>query len=353
MASGPLESYRVESRIGAGRIGTVYRARDVPSGRPAAIKVLSPELSKDLARVTSFLEEVHATAKLQHPGIVDVLDSGHCEDGSPYIAMELLDGESLAYRLAREGRLRWPQACSLARQLASALAVAHRAGIVHRDLRPDSVFLVTEPGPRGERTKLLDFGNARLAGPAAGAPAYMSPEQCRGVGQVDHHTDIYSLGCILFEMVCGRPPFHEEDADLLTAHLTRPPPLPCWLAPELPDALERLILRMLAKREADRPRSMETVAIELDAIAGGRSTAAVSARPSPAMFSVREERRAQQPSGVAADRDGAGEVQAVCVRRWSRRASLYVVAGVAVVSVALIIAAVVVGWRASAGGPPV
>jgi len=258
----------------------VYRVEHTLLGRAAAVKVLQPELSRNQDMVDRFFNEARATAQLQHPGIVEVFDFGYAEDGAAFIVMELLHGENLTSRIAREGRLPWPTACRFARQIASALAAAHRAQIVHRDLKPDNVFLVIEPDQREERTKVLDFGIAKLADAGAsgsvktradlimGTPAYMSPQQCRGAGQVDHRADIYSLGCIVFEMVCGRPPFVGEGfGDLVAAHMVTPPPPPRQLAVDLPGPLERLILRMLAKAEADRPQSMEAVAVELEAIA--------------------------------------------------------------------------------------
>jgi serine/threonine protein kinase len=274
-----LGSYRVVSCIGEGGMGAVYRAEHTLLGRAAAVKVLLPELSENQDMVHRFFNEARATAQLRHPGIIDVFDFGYCEDGAAFIVMELLHGESLTTRIAREGRLPWLQACGFARQIASALAAAHRAQIVHRDLKPDNVFLVTEPDQPEERTKVLDFGVAKLADAGSsglvqtqpdtimGTPEYMSPQQCRGAGQVDHRADIYSLGCILFKMVCGRPPFMSKKlVDLLDAQMTLPPPRPRKLTPELPEALEQMILRMLAKREVDRPQSMEAVAAGLDAI---------------------------------------------------------------------------------------
>ena len=330
-----LGNYRVISRIGAGGRGMVYCAEHMWLDREVAIKVLRPELSTDSERVTRFFKEARAAARLRHPGIVEVFDVGHCEDGAGYVVMELLRGESLASRLAREGRLRWPQACSFARQIASALATAHRARIVHRELKPANVFLVTESDQPGERTKVLDFGIAKLAdggvdlGQARpdlvmGTPVYMSPQQCCGVGTVDHRADIYSLGCVLFEMVCGRPPFEEDDiCDLVTAHMRMPPPSPGWLAPEQPDALERLILRMLAKREEDRPQSMEEVAAALDAIV--------------------------ETSGVVTEiwvGSSPGEARAVSVGLPPRRRSLLVFAAMAVVGLASLAATAVAYERA-------
>src|SRR5207248_990205 len=156
---------------------------------------------------------------VRHPGIVEIYDFGFLADGCAYIVMEFLDGQGLAGRIAARGRMPALEALSIARQIAGALSAAHGKSIVHRDLKPDNVFLVRDPEmPSGERIKLLDFGIAKLAGDTGinaqktrtgavmGTPTYMAPEQCRGVG-VDHCADLYALGCILFEMLCGRPPF--------------------------------------------------------------------------------------------------------------------------------------------------
>jgi len=284
MRDGRLGNYRVVSCIGEGGMGTVYRVEHALLGREAAVKVLRPELSTDPAMVERFFNEARATAQLRHPGIVDVFDVGYCADGAAFLVMELLRGESLASRLRRTQRLPWQNACEFARQIASALAASHRAQIVHRDLKPDNVFVVAGHDPDDERTKVLDFGIAKLTAAGArgsartradvilGTPAYMSPQQCRGAGELDHRADIYALGCILFEMVCGRPPFVGEGVgDLINAHMALEPPSPRGLVPALPDTLDLLILRMLAKPEAARPPSMDAVAAELDAIldAGG------------------------------------------------------------------------------------
>jgi len=347
-----LGNYRVVSRIGEGGMGTVYRVEHALLGRAAAVKVLQPELSRNQDMVNRFFNEARATAQLQHPGIVDVFDFGYAEDGAAFIVMELLQGESLTSRLAREGRLPWPKACGFARQIASALVAAHRAQIVHRDLKPDNVFLVAEPDQRDERTKVLDFGIAKLAGAGAtttvkthaglimGTPTYMSPQQCRGAGQVDHRADIYSLGCILFEMVCGRPPFVGEGlGDLIHAHMLTPPPPPRQLTAELPGPLEYLILRMLAKAESERPPSMEVVAAELDAIVKAyglvvETTASPSSRDIPA-----DTGGASRPSAVTTF--GASTGQRVTVAPPPRR-RLLPIFGAAAAGVAGVLLAVVV-----------
>jgi len=295
MREGRVGNYRIVSCVGEGGMGAVYRAEHVMLGRAAAIKVLLPEFSRSPEMVNRFFNEARATAQLQHPGIIEVFDFGYCDDGAAFIVMELLQGESLKSRLERAGKLPWPHAVYYARQVALALATAHRAQIVHRDLKPDNVFLLPDPEHGGERVKVLDFGIAKLAsdtggsgmvktraGVVMGTPAYMSPQQCRGAGEVDHRADIYSLGCMLFEMVCGRPPFVGEGVgDLLTAHMTQPPPMPRSLEPSVSPELEATILRSLAKAEAERQQSMDELVGELDRLLQRPSQALASVAPEP------------------------------------------------------------------------
>jgi len=226
--------------------------------------------------ITRFFNEARAANTIQHPGIVEVLDFGRLASGASYIVMELLDGESLAARIGRGGRLAPEAAVGIAVQAASALGAAHAKGIVHRDLKPDNLFVVPDPQfPARERVKVLDFGIAKLAGGLQasassvktrtgvlmGTPIYMSPEQCRGTRVIDHRSDLYALGVILFEMVCGTPPFLSEgQGELIHMHIAEPPPSPRRFNPEVSEALEATILRALAKDPAQRFQSMEDLA---------------------------------------------------------------------------------------------
>jgi len=268
-------------------MGVVYRAQHVLLGRPAAIKVLQPELSRSQEIVGRFFTEARAATAIRHPGIVEVYDFGFSSDGSAYIVMELLEGETLGQRLSRAGALPPSNAVQMVRQIAGVLIAAHAQGIVHRDLKPDNVFLVVDPEvPGGERIKLLDFGIAKLiaepapehltrTGTLLGTPTYMAPEQCRGVA-VDHRADLYSLGCILFECVCGRPPFRGEGVgDVLSAHIHVAPVPPRAIVPGLSAALERLILHLLAKSPEARPASAEQVVRALDEVARDVATGPV------------------------------------------------------------------------------
>ncbi len=286
-----LGSYRIVRELGRGGMGTVYLAEHTLLGRQAAIKVLRPESSANHTLVTRFFNEARAATAIRHLGIVEVYDFGYGDDGVAYIAMEYLRGESLSRRLGR-GRLEPAQALTVIRQIASPLAAAHRAGIVHRDLKPDNVFVVPDDeAAGGERVKLLDFGVAKLSaeltsgdqthsGVIVGTPTYMAPEQCRGV-TVDHRADLYSMGCILFRLLTGGPPFTGEGVgDVLTGHIHLPPPFPSTSVPGLDPAIDDLVVRLLAKRPDDRPRTVEEVVRAIDGILGpGRELSFGGASP--------------------------------------------------------------------------
>jgi formylglycine-generating enzyme required for sulfatase activity/tRNA A-37 threonylcarbamoyl transferase component Bud32 len=261
-----LGGYRVLEQIGTGGMGVVYVAQHELIGKRAAVKVLLPELSRDAAVVRRFFNEARAATQVRHPGIVEVFDFGHAADGSAYIVMELLQGETLSARVRRQGRLPLPTTIRLVQQVAGALGAAHAAGIVHRDLKPENIFIVRDPDVTGgERAKVLDFGIAKLAGDMSaeelktrtgaviGTPRYMAPEQCRGAREVDHRADLYALGCIFYEMLCGRPPFVDKGiGDLFAAHMFMPPQPPSTLEPSISPGLEAVILGLLAKTPEQR-----------------------------------------------------------------------------------------------------
>ncbi len=274
-----LGSFRIVSELGTGGMGVIYRAEHQIIGKRAAIKVLRPELSADRDVIGRFFNEAKAVTAIDHPGLVDVYDFGFAADGSAYIVMELLAGESLGARLRRDKVLPVDAAVALMRQLCGALAAAHAHQIIHRDLKPDNIYLTPDPDVvYGLRAKVLDFGIAKLApgigglgtpetrtGMLLGTPLYMSPEQCRGAGEVDHRADIYALGVILFEMVCGQVPFDGVGlGEVIAKHQYVAAPSPRSLAPALPASLDALITRMLAKAREDRPQSMHEVLAALD-----------------------------------------------------------------------------------------
>ena len=289
-------SYEIRSKLGEGGMGVVYLAEHPLIGRKAAVKVLLPQYSSNAMVVNRFFNEARAANLIKHPGIIDVFDFGQLPDGSAYIVMELLEGESLASRLDRDPRPPLPLVLEITRQLASAIGAAHAMKIIHRDLKPDNVFLVPQvDGPMGLRVKVLDFGIAKLTDGAAlgnadlktktnsllGTPLYMSPEQCRGASTIDHRSDIYALGCILFRMTCGVVPFDGASAgDILIKQATEPVPDIRALAPGLPEAVVRTIERALAKRADDRQATMAELVADLGFPLSG-SLAAVSNAEDP------------------------------------------------------------------------
>ena len=285
-----IGQYRIVRQIGAGGMGAVYLGEHVLLGRRAAIKTLLPSLAIHQEIVDRFFNEARATSGIVDPGVVQVFDFGYHVDGIAFIVMELLEGESLAGRLHRLGRLPCLDALRIARQIAFSLGTAHAGGIVHRDLKPENVFLIHDAVAQGgERTKLLDFGICKVddandgvhtqTGMTLGTPAYMSPEQCRGIGGVDHRSDIYALGCVLFHMLTGHPPFELEGAgELIVAHLQEAPPAPSSCVPGLPASVDALIARCLAKAPDDRFASTGELIDAIDA----SDAASVVDQPRPA-----------------------------------------------------------------------
>jgi serine/threonine protein kinase len=274
-----IGSYVVLSKIGEGGMGAVYLAMHPEIKRQVAIKILLPELSRLPDAVQRFSNEAKASARIRHPALVDTIDFGTRPDGSFYIIMEFLEGESLGARLKRVGLLPGLLAAMITRQIAEGVAVAHGAGVVHRDLKPDNIFLTPHPGGGEDMVKILDFGIAKQNDPSListsqtktgamiGTPLFMAPEQCRGAGQVDHRADLYSIGCIMYCMLCGRPPFIYSGAgELIAAHLYEPPAPPRSLEPTVPEALEAVVMRALAKKREDRYRDAAELVADLDAV---------------------------------------------------------------------------------------
>jgi len=280
--------YEVLERLGAGGMGTVYRVRQHPLERMAVLKLIHRAMASDATAVARFEREMRVTAAIEHPHTVRVYDFGQI-DGQPFLAMEYLAGRSLRQELDRAGALAVPRAAAIGVQVAKALGAAHRAGVVHRDLKPDNIMLVDGYGER-DFVKVLDFGIARSldqaagfrtsAGAIIGTPAYMSPEQASSV-PLDARSDLYSLGVMLYEMLSGAPPFVGESITaLLFAHASvAPPPLPADVA--RPPALEAAIFRLLSKDPAMRPASADETIDLLAPFAAGSTTGA-RAVPRPA-----------------------------------------------------------------------
>jgi tRNA A-37 threonylcarbamoyl transferase component Bud32 len=309
MAGEMFGSYRVVALLGKGGMGEVFLAEHQHISRRAAIKVLRADLTADPALVHRFFIEARATSLIRHPGIVEVFDCDVLPNGRVYMVMEYLEGETLADRLARVGPLGCEVACAIGRQIAAAMQAAHRMGILHRDLKPENVFLAARPdSPDVKTVKILDFGIAKLlanetpsdsltvTGIAMGSPKYMSPEQCSGSANIDSKADIYSLGCLLFEAICGRVPFERASTrEILYAHMFRPAPAASSVAPSIPAWLDGLIERMLAKNAGDRPDDMAEVARILER--GDTGSIAVAGPPDPDR-QPRRARRARRKLGI-------------------------------------------------------
>jgi eukaryotic-like serine/threonine-protein kinase len=244
-----ISHYRILGPLGGGGMGVVYKAQDLSLERVVALKFLPPELSRDPDAKTRFLQEARAASTLDHPNICTIHEVGETDEGQLYLAMACYDGETLKQRLQR-GPLPIDEALETAQQIARGLVKAHRSGIVHRDIKPANLMITAD-----EIVKILDFGIAKLAGAAGltrigsslGTPGYMSPEQARGE-EVDHRTDVWSLGAVLYEMVTGRRPFRgEHDQAVLYALFNQEPDPVEQLRPDAPPELVRIIGRMLTK----------------------------------------------------------------------------------------------------------
>jgi serine/threonine protein kinase len=268
--------FRAARAIGAGSTSEVFEARD-PLGEVRAVKVLRGTIARSSDAALRLMQEGRALAALDHPNLVKVSEVGSTADGRPYFVMERLEGETLRDRIERVGRLPLAEACARMVEALAGLAAAHRAGVVHRDVKPSNIFLTRDVGahfaPRGERAVLLDFGIAKIDGDLSGlttdahvlgTPRYLAPEQILG-GKVDARTDIYSVGLVLFEAITGRGPYDATDTiPIMRAHLSEEPHSLRRFVDAPPD-LERAITRALQKEPGRRWPSAEALAVVLRA----------------------------------------------------------------------------------------
>ncbi|MEO0321813.1 MAG: serine/threonine-protein kinase [Myxococcota bacterium] len=255
--------YEVESVLGEGGMGLVYKAKHIVLQKSLAVKVLRPDVSRDEEIITRFRQEAQSASAIGNQHIIDISDFGALPDQSTYFVMEYLEGVDLTGAI-EAGVVEPARVVHIAKQLCQALGAAHEAGIVHRDLKPDNIYLIRRGGD-SNFVKVLDFGIAKVGGSSSkltragqvfGTPHYMSPEQCSGSG-VDHRTDVYALGIILYEMCTGAVPFDADNLmGILTKHLYEQPVPPRQVVPELPEDLEAVILKAMAKQVEHRYQNM-------------------------------------------------------------------------------------------------
>jgi serine/threonine-protein kinase len=284
------DKFRIVEALGAGGMGRVYKAVQSPLERLVALKVLNPQYSegKDPGFQKRFFLEAAVTSKLRHPNTVTIIDYGKSDDGVLYIAMEYLEGQTLAQLLTQLGPLPWMRVLNIAQQVARSLREAHRVGLIHRDLKPANIMVLNQEDDH-DVVKVLDFGlvksflpdrglpnEAELtqAGVILGSPQYMAPEQARNVS--DPRSDVYSLGVVLFQMLMGRPPFQAaQSIDVIFKHLNEAPPAfsALWPTHAVPQEVEALVMRCLYKRPEERFQSMDEV---LESIRRAASSAGFS-----------------------------------------------------------------------------
>jgi serine/threonine-protein kinase len=333
-------AYRITRLIAEGGMSAVYEAVQLRLNQRLAVKVMARELSSNREALTRFHREAEITSRLRHPHLVTVVDFGTAPGGQPYMVMEYLEGTDLDHRIRHVGKLPLPTAVHIAKQVASALAAAHDQGVVHRDLKPANVFLVELPG-EPDFAKVLDFGISKVraattqltkASSIIGTPNYMSPEQATGMlDEIDHRTDQWSLACIVWEMLAGRPPFASDDMSAVFYQVIHLEPQPLRKhAPDLPDAVEAVLHRALSKNIADRFPSVRDFASALASAATEQATAAATATGEARLERrrTRIERRASNGSPeMATDGVGDDETQAAATASfWTKVKPRYAVA---------------------------
>ena len=279
-----LDRYRLLKKLGEGGMGTVYLAEHVTIKKRCAIKLLNPEFAHKHDLVERFLQEARAASMIAHENVVEITDFGAAPNGSVFFVMEMLSGEDLAETIKREAPLPWSRVAPIAMQICRALAAAHNKGIVHRDMKPENCFRVERHG-NADFIKVLDFGIAKVTsedpdgaggrltstGMIFGTPTYMSPEQAQGQ-RVDHRSDIYALGVILYEMLTGKVPFSADNfMGILTKHMFDDPPAPSVAAPNagISPEVEAIVLKCLQKDRAFRFQSMDELSMAILSVGTG------------------------------------------------------------------------------------
>jgi eukaryotic-like serine/threonine-protein kinase len=267
--------YRLVREIGVGGMGAVYEAVDVKLERPVALKFLDPALVTDEEHVARFHREALAAGRIGHPNICDVRDRGITEDGAHFIVMELLSGRTFFELIQSEGPLPAQRVVPIVLKVLSALAAAHRVGIVHRDLKPENIFICTA-STGDEQIKLLDFGVSRFlddsnalrltkSGKVLGTPLYVSPEQALAKKDIDHRSDLWGVGVLLYESLTGRPPFRGKNTGQMLVKIIKQEPIPPReYIPWLSQPIEDVILKVLRKKRAERYQNADNFARDLE-----------------------------------------------------------------------------------------
>ena len=292
--------YTLDRDLGRGGMASVVLARDVPHGHPFALKVLHPELASTVG-ADRFKREIRVAASLQHPNILGIIDAGQTEQGHLWFTMPFVEGENVYERLQREQQFAPAEAIRIATAVAGALAYAHAQGVVHRDMKPDNILL------SGDEVLVADFGVARAVSEVAekltatgmivGTPTYMSPEQASGDKAIDGRSDIFGLGCVLYEMLAGEPPFKGPNPQATLMRRFMGPPRPLRPMVQIPEYVEAAIVRALAKDPAERYATADQFA---DALAG-RATP-----PPPPQAVAGGSGAAAGPAGAAGKKGCAG-----------------------------------------------
>jgi serine/threonine protein kinase len=351
--------YRLTRFLAAGGMGSVYEAQHTVVKRRVAVKFLRADLAVERASLSRFQREAQAAGALESEHIAAALDFGIAGDGSPFIVMEYLVGESLSSLLEREGRLAPGRAADLVAQACRGVETAHASGIVHRDLKPHNLF-VSRREDGTDLVKILDFGVAKLeaedqgagttrTGTVLGTPAYMSPEQARGDKVIDHRSDVYSLGAILYELLSGDKPHPGDSPNAILYHIATHAPVPLsGVVPDLPQGLVETIERAIAREPSDRQPSAAALAEELRAFAVREVHPAPKLEPSSPVAS-----EGSQPTLLASGQAPSLAVSAVDTARPSapgkRRSALATAIGWGAVGAAV---AVAIGWASRQGNDP-
>lgn len=300
--------YRALRVLGEGGMGSVYECEHVALHRRVAVKVLHPQQAKKKASVQRFQNEAHVAGAIGHPNICEVYDMGELSDGSPFLVMELLQGETLADRIASEGALPFDDIIDITSQVLSGLIAAHDKGIIHRDIKPENVFLTNRAGLNA-MVKLLDFGISKVAGAdelhltrtgmVMGTPFYMSPEQARGDRNLDNRVDIYAAGVMLYECLVGRRPFHASNYNaLLMQILTTDPRPPRDVRPAVPEGFERVVFRAMQRDREKRYQSASEFQRDVQLLRDPGAMRRMPSVPPEPMPLVAQRRRDDGPSSA-------------------------------------------------------